>query len=98
MAQTEPARQMDDIDRRYKREELARITSDPRICSGKLTIKGTRLMVTTILGRISAGYEVADILKEYPGMIEEADVRQCLRWGAWETSYESRDIKYECDS
>lgn len=97
MAQTEPARQMGDIDRRYKREELARITSDPRICSGKLTIKGTRLMVITILGRISAGYEVADILKEYPGMIEEADVRQCLRWGAWETSYQRIDRESGCE-
>ena len=71
-----------------------RLNSDPAYCGGRIRVKGTRYTVALILGLIASGYEAADILKEYPGL-EDADIRQCARWGAWETSYQRVDINIE---
>ena len=43
-----------------------RIVVDPNICSGKPTIRGTRIMVGNILGMFSGGYSINRILKAYP--------------------------------
>ena len=34
------------------------IVVDPKICSGKPVIKGTRIMVKNILGMVAGGYAV----------------------------------------
>jgi len=46
---------------RYKR-----ISIDPHICSGKPCIRGTRIMVTNILGLIAGSYTNERILQTYP--------------------------------
>ncbi len=46
--------------------DLARIVVDPHICSGKPTIRGTRIMVSNILGMFSGDYSINRILKSYP--------------------------------
>ena len=46
--------------------DLKRIVVDPDICSGKPTIRGTRIMVSNILGMFSGGYSINRILKAYP--------------------------------
>ena len=43
-----------------------RIVLDPEICSGKPTVKGTRIMVSNLLGMFSGGYSIKRILKAYP--------------------------------
>ena len=43
-----------------------RIVVDPKICSGKPTITGTRIMVSNILGMFSGGYSINRVLKAYP--------------------------------
>lgn len=43
-----------------------RIVLDPGICSGKPTIRGTRVMVSNILGMFSGDYSINRILKSYP--------------------------------
>ena len=43
-----------------------RIVVDPDICSGKPTIRGTRIMVSNILGMLAGEYSFNRILKEYP--------------------------------
>jgi uncharacterized protein (DUF433 family) len=48
------------------------IVVDPGICSGKPTIRGTRIMVKNILGMIAGGYTVEKILKEYPEITNES--------------------------
>lgn len=57
------------------------ITSDPLICHGQPCIKGTRIMVSTILGALGAGTSYEEIIQEYPP-IADADIRACLLFAA----------------
>ena len=43
-----------------------RIGVYPNMCSGKPTIRGTRIMVKNILGMVAGGYTVARIIDSYP--------------------------------
>ncbi len=58
-----------------------RITSDPRICSGKPCIKGTRIPVHIILDLLAAGETIAGIKKAYPDIAEE-DIQACIGYAA----------------
>lgn len=50
-----------------KRIEInAKIVADSRICHGKPTFKGTRIMVWQILDMIKDGANVSDILEAFP--------------------------------
>jgi len=51
-----------------------RIQIDPRVCHGKPVIRGTRVLVSTILGALGGGDSLADVLNDYPN-ITEKDVR-----------------------
>jgi uncharacterized protein (DUF433 family) len=48
-----------------------RISIDPHICSGKPCIRGTRIMVTNILGLMAGGYTNDQILHTYPELTRE---------------------------
>ena len=54
-----------------------RISVDPKICSGKPCIRGTRIMVKNILGMIAGGYTIERILEAYPELTRE-DVIEAL--------------------
>lgn len=58
-----------------------RITTDPTICSGKPCIKGTRIMVTNLLGMLAGGYTLERILVAYPELIQE-DVAAALEYAS----------------
>ena len=58
-----------------------RIVIDPQICSGKPTIRGTRIMVKNILGMVAGGYTVARIVQAYPEL-EPDDVAAALEYAA----------------
>ena len=58
---------------------LNRITIDPTVCHGKPTIRGSRLMVATILELLSAGMTHAELIVDYPALQEE-DIRACLAY------------------
>jgi uncharacterized protein (DUF433 family) len=47
------------------------IVTDPSICAGKPTIKGTRIMVRNILGMMAGGYTIEKILSAYPELTQE---------------------------
>ena len=49
----------------------SRIISDPKICGGTPTIKGTRVMVGNILGMFAGGYTAGRILESYPWLSME---------------------------
>ena len=51
--------------------EPHRIVADRQICSGKPTIRGTRIMVWNILGMFAGGATTDDILKSYPSITRE---------------------------
>ena len=60
---------------------IERIVSDPKICSGKPCIKGTRIPVHIILDLLTAGENFDGIKKAYPNIIEE-DIRACLSYAS----------------
>jgi uncharacterized protein (DUF433 family) len=47
------------------------IVTDPSICGGKPTIKGTRIMVRNILDMMAGGYTVEKILAADPELTQE---------------------------
>ena len=58
-----------------------RIVVDRNICSGKPTIRGTRIMVTNILGMVAGGYSRQQILDSYPEITIE-DVTAALEYAS----------------
>ena len=58
-----------------------RIVVDPEICSGKPTIRGTRIMVSNVLGMFSGGYSINRILKAYP-QLSRLDVISALEFAS----------------
>ena len=47
------------------------IRVDPEICSGKPTIRGTRIILKNILGMGAGGYAVDQIVEAYPELTQE---------------------------
>lgn len=45
-----------------------RIEIDPQICHGKPVIRGTRILVATILGALGAGDSTDTVLEDYPNL------------------------------
>ncbi|MBK8100658.1 MAG: DUF433 domain-containing protein [Planctomycetes bacterium] len=58
-----------------------RIVADPAVLVGKAVIKGTRISVELVVDQMSRGYSVADILLQYPHLVE-LDVHACLAYAA----------------
>lgn len=58
-----------------------RIVRDPGVCGGQPTIRGTRVLVRTVLGYLAHGAEVSAILADYPSLTEE-DVRAVIAFAA----------------
>jgi len=54
-----------------------RIICDPKICSGKPCIKGTRIPVFIILDLLAAGEDYKGIKRAYPNIVDD-DIRACL--------------------
>ncbi len=57
------------------------IVVDPRVCSGKPVIRGTRIMVKNILGMVAGGYTVEDIRNAYPELSRES-IQSALEYAA----------------
>lgn len=58
-----------------------RIVVDPNICSGKPTVRGTRIMVKNILGMVAGGYTMAGIIEAYPELTNN-DVTAALQYAS----------------
>ena len=58
-----------------------RISVDPKVCSGKPCIRGTRIMVKNILGMIAGGYTIENVLGAYPELTRE-DVVEALDYAS----------------
>ena len=65
-----------------ERTMLDRIQVNPSVCEGRPTIRGLRVTVEFVLKLLGDGYTAADIVREYPEL-EEEDVYQAARYGAW---------------
>ena len=60
---------------------IERITSDPKICSGKPCIKGTRIPVHIILDLLASGEDYDGIKRAYPNLTDD-DIRACLSYAS----------------
>ena len=60
---------------------IERIVCDPKICSGKPCIKGTRIPVHIILDLLAAGENFDGIKKAYPNITDD-DIRSCLSYAS----------------
>jgi uncharacterized protein (DUF433 family) len=58
---------------------LSRITIDPNICHGKPTIRGSRMMVESILEYLAGGDSLEDVLEAFPDL-EKDDVLAALAY------------------
>jgi hypothetical protein len=54
-----------------------RIELNPEVCGGRAVVRGTRITVETILGYLSAGDSINDVLEAHPNLTKE-DVLACL--------------------
>jgi uncharacterized protein (DUF433 family) len=70
-------------------EQLDRITQNPGMMGGKPCVRGMRVTVGMIVGQISAGLSIDEVLREYP-YLEREDVVQALRYAAWRA--EEREV------
>lgn len=60
-------------------ERLKRITTNPEIFGGKPVIRGRRLAVEHVLGRVAAGEDFDTLLEGYP-WLEREDILACLAY------------------
>ena len=58
-----------------------RIVRDPRICGGQAVIKGTRVILRTLLASLAEGDSVEEILKDFPSLTPE-DMRAVIAFAA----------------
>ena len=65
-----------------------RVVSLPDVCHGKPCIRGTRVLVSSILGSLAAGFSREAILDDYPGVRSE-DVDAALAFAADLASYQT---------
>lgn len=72
-------------------DKLDRVISDPAICLGQPTIRGTRITLSVILKLLAAGQSVADLITAYPELASE-DIYQALRYAAWVVSDEQMPL------
>jgi uncharacterized protein (DUF433 family) len=54
------------------------IVSDPEICHGQLTFKGTRIMVRSVLEMLAEGYSWDQISAAYYGKISHEAIAEAI--------------------
>ncbi|GMQ24892.1 hypothetical protein Aoki45_15740 [Algoriphagus sp. oki45] len=60
---------------------LERITLNPEVVHGKPAIRGTRILVSSILEYLAGGDSVEDILEEFKELTKE-DILACLAYAS----------------
>lgn len=58
-----------------------RIEINPTVCHGKPVIRGTRVMVSTLLGALAGGDTIEMLLEDYPG-ISKDDIQAALTFAS----------------
>lgn len=71
--------------------KLDRIVTDPNICLGKSTIRGTRITVDFVLRLIGDGLTAQQIVSDYPELTAE-DVQQAAKYAAWLASEQTAPV------
>jgi len=71
--------------------KFARITVDPKVCTGKPCIRGLRFPVTRLLGLLASGETRETILKAYP-YLEPEDIDEALRYASYLAEEETMEF------
>ena len=58
---------------------ISRVRVDPRICSGRPYIRGTRIHIAIILDALSEGLSPEEVLEHYPDL-ERDDLRAAVAY------------------
>lgn len=64
-----------------RRVRIERVTVDHRVMGGVPCVRGTRIPVATVVAMLADGMTVAEILADYPQLVDD-DVRDVLRYAA----------------
>lgn len=64
-----------------------RIEINPMVCHGKPVIRGTRVLVSTILGAMSGGDSIQTLLEDYPALTTE-DILAALEFAGRLSDYQ----------
>jgi uncharacterized protein (DUF433 family) len=63
-----------------KRREYGRyIVSDPKVCHGALTFKGTRILVSIVLDMVARGMSWDDICREFHNHITKEHIAEAVK-------------------
>ena len=60
---------------------LARITVNPKVCTGKPCIRGTRIYISIILDALAEGLTSEEIIDHYPSLTAD-DIRAAVAYAA----------------
>ncbi len=58
-----------------------RISHDSAICKGRACVRGTRIMVSTVLDNLADGVLPEEIMQSYPPLTRE-DIQACIAYAA----------------
>jgi uncharacterized protein (DUF433 family) len=70
---------------------IDRIEMNPAVCHGRPVVRGTRVLVSQVLGALSGGDSIDDVLADYPALCAE-DIRAVFAFAGSLASFE--DIPY----
>jgi uncharacterized protein (DUF433 family) len=62
-------------------EQRTLVVRDPQVCHGQATVRGTRILVSIILGALADGMTETEILAEYSTLTAEG-IRAAAAYGA----------------
>lgn len=65
-----------------------RILIDPNICHGKPVIRGTRVLVSNILGALASSQTFEELIEDYPNITKE-DILAALSFGSKLSNFEN---------
>jgi uncharacterized protein (DUF433 family) len=54
------------------------LTTDTRVCGGRLVFKGTRVLVSDALDLLKAGFSPEQVSREYGGLVTPEATREAL--------------------
>ncbi len=56
------------------------IVADPKVCHGKPTFRGTRLLVSDVLELVASGMDWDEVVKECRGSISRPAIAEAIRF------------------
>ncbi len=59
------------------------VVADPRICHGKPTFRGTRILVATVIEQVADGWSVERILQGWRGQLTAEAIKEAVLHRNW---------------